>query len=306
MVNKEVENHRDFSDWFLSLFAVQVIVLARENWQDLEYSVNNPGVMPIAAGLTHKDYMDGPVLWQAIPADTWLKLVVMKEGFFTGGLKGIRNEFLQRIAPGLPLSRKGAGAEEFRAIQEAGQDQSVVAVFLSGNRNLTSPLKGGVNSIMRQQDIMYPFVNLSDQEPIFPSGSSFTQNLGELASRVVFNRKTSHEFLYLMKPLTKPQLEAMAEGKVSKEGRAEILAKLEVLRAYGVLKTFIEVAKLGLAAANPLLNNADNLPLFALAQQRLKDEVKRVKWLVKHEYFDKDEVVRMLALEVTKVDEPKK
>lgn len=306
MPNKEAQNYRDFSDWFLKLFAVQVLVLAQENWQDLAYSVNNPGVMPVAAGLIHKDYIDGPVLWRAIPANTWLKLVVLREGFFTGGLKGLRNELLQRIAPGLPLSRKGAGAEEFRLIQEAGQDQSVMGVYLSGNRNLTSPLKGGVNSIMRQQDIMYPFVNLSDQEPIFPSGSSFAQNLREVASRAVFNRKTSHEFLYLMKPLTKPQLEAMAEGKVSKEGRAEILAKLEVLRACGVLTTLIEVAKLGLAATNPLLNNADNLLLLMMAQQRIKDETKRLKWLVRHDYLEKDQVTPMLALEVTKTHEPKK
>lgn len=295
MSKLEIEKYRAFSDWFLKLFAIEVIVMGQENWETLPDDAKKPGVMPILGGLTHKDYVDGPVLWSAITdEEVMLQVVIMREGF-SGGLNQIRNLVLDKIAPGLPLSRHEPGAEQIKNIQAQGEKGSAVGLFLSGNRKLTSPLKGGLTTLMRGQDLFYPFINLADETPVFPSGSTFGQNVGELVNRVLIKRQLAQEFLYLMKPLTKSNLNELAGDKKSKLGRLEILAKLEVIRAYGVLKTFIEVAKLGLAATNPLLHNPDNLPLLIQAQKLLQEDGARTEWLLQMGYFSSEDLRLMLT-----------
>lgn len=295
MSKLETEKYRAFSDWFLKLFAIEVLVLGQENWESLPADSKNPEVMPVLGGLTHKDYVDGPVLWSAITdEEIMLQLVVMREGF-SGGLNQVRNLVLDKIAPGLQLSRHEPGAEQIKNIQTQGKKESAVGLFLSGNRNLTSPLKGGLTTLMREPDKLYPFINLADRSPVFPSGSTLGQNAGELINRVLIKRQQAHEFLYLMKPLTKANLDELAESKKSKAGRLEILAKLEIIRAYGVLKTFIEVAKLGLVGANPLLQNTDNLPLLKQSQKLLQEDVARTEWLLEKGYFAGDDLKLMLT-----------
>lgn len=296
MSNREIEKYRGFSEWFLKMFAIEVVVLGQENWDGLAEDAHNEGVMPVLAGMTHKDYVDGPVLWSALSdEEIMLRVVVMREGF-SGGFKEIRNVVSNKVAPSLQLSRNGTGLEELKSIQAQGEKDSAVALFLSGNRKLTSPLKGGITSIMRGQDQMYPFVNLADHSPVFLSESTMWQNTKQLVNRAVLNRVNSHEFLYLMKPLSRQDIDELAEGKKGKVGREEILQKLEVIRAYGILKTFIEVAKTGLAACNPLLHNPDNLPLLIKSQQVIFSDVKRVEWLLAHDYFNESDLKIMLAL----------
>lgn len=296
MSNREIEKYRGFSDWFLKMFAIEVVVLGQENWDGLSEDAHNDGVMPVLAGMTHKDYVDGPVLWSALSdEEIMLRVVVMREGF-SGGFKEIRNVVSNRVAPSLQLSRNGTGLEELKTIQSQGEKNSAVALFLSGNRKLTSPLKGGITSIMRGQDQMYPFVNLADHSPVFLSESTMWQNTKQLVDRAILNRVNSHEFLYLMKPLSRKDIDGLAEGKKGKLGREEILQKLEVIRAYGILKTFIEVAKTGIAACNPLLHNSDNLPLLIKSQNVILSDVARVKWLLDEGFFDDSDLKMMLSL----------
>lgn len=296
MSNREIERYRSFSNWFLKMFAIEAVVLGQENWESLPEVANNDGTMPILAGLTHKDYIDGPVLWQALSdEEIMLQIVVMREGF-SGGFKELRNLFSNRVAPSLQLSRNGAGREELKTIQERGEKDSAVALYLSGNRKLTSPLKGGITTLMRDQDVMYPFVNLADHAPVFLSESTIKQNARQLLDRAVLKRVDSQEFLYLMKPLSRQNIDELAEGKRGKVGREEILQKLEVIRSYGVLKTFIEVAKLDQASTNPLLHNADNLPLFIKSQTKLLSDSVRVEWLYTQGYFEADDLKIMLSL----------
>lgn len=297
MSKPEIERYKEFSDWFLKLFAIQVLVLGNENWDDLPVDAATEGVLPILAGLTHKDYVDGPVLWAALAdIDLLLHLVVMKEGF-SGGLNEIRSLVSSKVAPTLTLSRNSTGANEIKRIQAIGDENGAVGLFLSGNRRLTSPLKGGVTTLMRPNDTFYPFVNLSDKEPVFPSGSGLVKNASELFSRLIFDRQTSTEFLYLLKPLKKEEIDFLAEGKKSKAGREEILAKLEVIRAYGILKMFLEVTNLSLAVINPLLQNSDNWPLLLWAKKHLQDNHEKTEWLVKSGYFSSEDLLKMLALD---------
>lgn len=296
MSNPEIKKYRDFSDWFLKMFAIQVLVLSQDNWSTLSDDAKNEGTMPVLAGLTHKDYVDGPVLWSALTdEEILLQIVVMREGF-NGGMKGLRNIISNQVAPSLQLSRNGTGAEELKAIQASGEKNSAVGLFLSGNRKLTSPLKGGITSLMRSGDVMYPFVNLSDHSPIFLSESTLTQNAKQLIDRAILDRAASREFLYLLKPLTRDNIDELAEGKKSKAGREEILEKLEIIRAYGVLKTFIEVAKFGYPGANPLLQNPDNLPLLVKSKQKLMSNLDKVGWFLNRGYFAETDLRLMFAI----------
>ncbi len=296
MSNREIEKYRNFSSWFLKMFAIEAMVLSEENWDSLPQAARNDGTMPILAGMTHKDYVDGPVLWQALSdEEILLQIVVMREGF-SGGFKEIRNLISNKVAPALQLSRNGTGLEELKTIQERGEKNSAVALYLSGNRKLTSPLKGGITTIMRDQDVMYPFVNLSDHSPVFLSESTMMQNAKQLLDRALLKRVESREFLYLMKPLSRQNIDDLAEGKRGKVGREEILQKLEVIRAYGVLKTFIEVAKLNQASTNPLLHNEDNLPLFIKSQAKMLSDFARVEWLLNQGYFDTNDLKIILSL----------
>lgn len=296
MSNLEVEKYRNFSDWFLKMFAIEVVVLGQENWEGLSDDAHHDGVMPVLAGMTHKDYVDGPVLWSALSdEEIMLRIVVMREGF-SGGFKEIRNVVSNQVAPSLQLSRNGTGLEELKEIQLQGERNSAVGLFLSGNRKLTSPLKGGITTILRGQDTMYPFVNLSDHSPVFLSESTMWQNTKQLVNRSILKRTDSQEFLYLMKPLSKKEIDQLAEGKKGKVGREEILEKLEVIRAYGILKTFIEVAKIGAASCNPLLHNADNLPLLIKSQQKILSDINRVEWLLNRGYFDGNDLKIMISL----------
>lgn len=296
MSNREIEKYRGFSDWFLKMFAIEAVVLGEENWNSLSDDAHCDNTMPVLAGMTHKDYIDGPVLWQALTdEEILLQIVVMREGF-SGGFKEIRNVVSNKVAPSLQLSRNGTGLEQLKTIQAQGEKDSAVALFLSGNRKLTSPLKGGITTIMRDQDVMYPFVNLSDHSPVFLSESTMWQNTKQLLNRAIFNRVNSQEFLYLMKPLSRQNIDELAEGKKGKVGREEILEKLEVIRAYGVLKTFIEVAKINQTSANPLLHNSDNLPLLVKSQAKLLSDATRVEWLLQQGYFEASDLKTMLSL----------
>lgn len=299
MSNKEkIDYSRRNSDWFLKMLDVYVTVIGQENWQGLSNDVHNEDRLPFLAGLTHKDYVDGPNLWTAIQdPDTFLKYVVMTEGF-SGGVGVIRDRVAQLMGETLPVSRHSTSSDEIKAIQSQRDQDAAIVLYLTGNRNLLSPLKPGIQMMMGKQDSIYPFVNLSDTKPAFPSGSSFKQNIGELLNRTIVNRQSSTEYLYLLRPITKQALEEMKEGKKRKEGREEVLKKLEVLRAYGVLKMAIEIATLGVSVVNPLVNNLDNIPLMKKAQMTLVDETERVVWLASRGYFDITELKLLMAIDV--------
>jgi hypothetical protein len=304
MSRKErIDQLRRNSDWFLKMLAVQVNVLGRENWVGLPEDTHNDEVLPFLAGFTHKDYVDGPNLWEAIPdEDILLKYIVLTEGF-SRGFGQIRDVFANAMAESLPVSRHATGAQEMKRIQAQRDQDAAVAIFMTGNRGLTSPLKPGVQLMMGKQDVLYPFVNLSDTPPAFPSGSDLSQNVGELLQRTLLNRGRSTEYLYLMKPITRLALDEMKEGKKGKVARAEVMGKLEVLRAYGVLKTALEVASLGLTVVNPLVNNLDNIPLLRKAQYTLVDDKDRVLWLAEKGYFPIEEIKLLFALRIPSSDE---
>lgn len=41
MLNPEIEKYRGFSDWFLKMFAIEVVVLGQENWDSLSEDAHN-------------------------------------------------------------------------------------------------------------------------------------------------------------------------------------------------------------------------------------------------------------------------
>ncbi|MDH5533613.1 MAG: hypothetical protein OEX81_04260 [Candidatus Pacebacteria bacterium] len=301
---KEIECYRRNSALFMSVLAAQVSVLGQENWVNLPQDTHDDSKLPILAGLTHKDYLDGAAIWSAIKdEETLLKFIVMREGF-NQGIGQFRDTVANTMGDTLPISRHKASVEEIRNIQKQRDQRAAIVMYLTGNRGLLSPLKGGAQVVMsKKDDVMYPFVNLSDTSPAFPSGSSFGQNVGELLQRTLFNRNQSTEFLYLMKPIKKQDLDEMKEGKKGKEGRAEVLKKLEVLRAYGVLKTALEVASLGISIVNPLVSNLDNIPLLRNAQLKLVEDKDIVIWLGTNGYLSIEEIELLIALKIPSSDE---
>lgn len=297
MSNKEkIDYSRRNSARFLKMLAIQVVVMGQENWHGLDEVVHDDRRLPFLAGLTHKDYVDGPNLWPAISdPETLLQFVVMTEGF-SDGLEKIRAVFANSMGSILTVSRHNTSTEELRAIKSQRTADSAVVLYLTGNRLLTSPLKPGFQLMMEEDDALYPFVNLSDTKPSFPSGSTFYQNVSQVAQRVLLNRMKSTEFLYLLKPITKEAIEEMREWKRGKEGREEILKKMEIIRSYGVLKMALE---LSLSGTNPLINNIENIPLLLRSQQILSEHNDRLLWLVEKGYLDFDEVKLLLALNIT-------
>ena len=295
--HSEIRTYRENSDRFLGLLAVQVSVLGQSNWDSLPDDVHDGTKLPVLGGLTHKDYLDAAAIWSAIQdEETLLKFIVMREGF-NQGVGQFRDTVANTMGETLPISRHKASVEEIREIQRQRNQRAAIVMYLTGNRGLLSPLKGGAQLAMsKEDDVMYPFVNLSDTAPAFPSGSSFGQNVGELLQRIVLNRNQSTEFLYLMKPVTKEALDEMKEGKKGKAGRGEVMKKLEVLRAYGVLKAFLEVNDLMIYISNPLVGNNDNLPLLVKSQELMLKDLTRVMWLVEQGYFSRKEVSLLLAL----------
>jgi hypothetical protein len=295
---EQITKFRNNSDHFLQLLAVQVSVLGQENWQSLPDDTHNDEVLPFLTGLTHKDYLDGPNLWSAISdEETLLQFIVMTEGF-KGGVSKVRDIIAKMMGETLTVSRHNTSIDEIKEIQRKRDQDSVVAIYLTGNRNLQSPLKPGIQLMMREEDVMYPFINLSDTKPAFPSGSSIKQNLGELLQRTLLNRTRSNEYLYLMKPITNQALEEMKESKKGKLGRKEVMTKLEVLRAYGVFKTLMAVAGIDPLLTNPLFANSDNFPLLKKSQQVLSDNLDQVAWLADQGYFNLAEIKLFLTIQL--------
>jgi len=297
----EIKKHILFSKAFLWALSVQFLVLAEENWKDLPKFIEDDKVLPILGGLTHKDHIDALALRFIIENNYLLQSAVLKEGFaggFSNNLKALVANFLTRK---LLLSRHNLTLGQIKNIRAQRDKKSAVSFFLTGNRNLMSDLKGGVSFLMEQNDVFLPFTILSDTKPVFPSGSNFRQELPifikrttlQKIKRTILRKEKSKEFLSLMPPISKEEIDLMGLGLRRGAKRKEIVQKLEVLRAYGVLKLVLETTNRG---ESPLFKNQENLPLFEKSQQILKLDKDRVGWMVENNYFSQKEVAEVLAL----------
>lgn len=333
----EIRKREFFNRFFLWALGVNVIALGEEhNWDELTAEALEENLYMLIVFLTHKDYIDGSVALASTDYEVEQKMIVQKEGFDGKGFEGggqdldgrlgiIRKWIAQIIAPTILLSKKTNPEllkKEKERILNNLEPGVAITLFPTGTRNLLAPILGGVD-FMVTEDMVIPLgIMLSDTKPIFASKQTVIENIKSLFSRIFNKRETSNEFILKINGLTsadyqrmsdleneervKRDLETSTKERIEKnKRRKKATAKLEVFRAYGVLKLFYLVG-LGYPdkELNPLLENEDNIPLLQKSYALLEEAGESLVWLCENTtpssgdtntYLDREELLEILA-----------
>lgn len=306
---RDAKKREIFNRFFLWSLGVSVIILENDdNWGELMEQASKEDLDVLITFLTHKDYIDGSVAIATTYDEITQKMIVQGEGFNTRMGK-VRNIIARIFAPTILLSKSSRPKqlqEEMAQILSNLDENTAITLFPTGTRDLVARILAGIDFMITDEMVIPLGIMLSDTEPIFASKETFSDNLKSLFGRLFTDRRESREFVLKMNGLNSDDYERMTEGKErGRRRRQNIIGKLEMLRAYGVLKMLVLIKEqYPEEEPHPLLQNEDNLPLIKQSYELLSQVNNNLEWLYDHttdsskdtkSFLDRGEILSLLT-----------